>query len=235
MSSSMTRSVTPGSVLARDLRLDGGVGRAQARSYGILLLLAGAALIATDATAGNPHHGHGGPAIEYAKVVDVQPLIRLVRTEVPVRECYETTAWRQVPVNGHGHGPAYASAPPSRAGVIGGTIAGGVIGGLIGDRFGGGEGRDAMRLLGTLVGATVGHETAVRRAGWQQAAAAPPPAWQSEPYPVTECTTRYEHRSQEVTDGYRVTYRYKGRDYVTHTPEHPGSRIPVEVDVRPAW
>lgn len=165
-----------------------------------------------------PARHDGGSTVVYARVSSVQPIIEQVRTEVPVRECVETMAYAP---------PAYGSARPRSA--VGGTIAGGVIGGVIGDRFGGGEGRDAMRLLGALVGAAIGHDAASRR----QAAYYPQAV--SQPYPVTECTTRYETRIEERTRGYRVAYIYEGREYYTDTPNPPGERIPVEVSVRPAF
>lgn len=186
---------------------------------GTLLLTAGAA------SADHRSHGrsysepYGNSAtIVYARVTDVQPLIEQVRTQVPVRECYETTAYAP---------PAYG--PPRPGNAVGGTIAGGVVGGVIGDRFGRGEGRDAMRLFGALVGAAIGHDVATR----QQAAYYPQAASQS--YPVTECTTRYETRVEERTRGYQVAYVYEGREYFTETASPPGDRIPIEVLVRPAF
>jgi uncharacterized protein YcfJ len=154
--------------------------------------------------------------IVYARVTDVRPLYETVRTEEPVRECHESTAYDQ---------PA-----PHRAGMgtVGSTIAGGVIGGVIGDRFGGGEGRDAMRLFGALVGAAIGHDAAARRQAY------PAPAYERG-YPVTECMTRYEPRFEERTVGYEVTYRYEGRDYRTRMDSPPGDRLPIEVSVRPAY
>ena len=158
--------------------------------------------------------------IVYARVTDVRPLIERVQTQVPVRECYQATAYAP-PAYGSGYGPAR----PGNG--VGGTIVGGVVGGAIGDRFGRGEGRDAMRLLGVLVGAAIGHDAATRRQ------AAYYPQQRSEAYPVEECTTRYESRIEERTRGYEVAYVYEGREYYTETASPPGDRIPIEVSVRP--
>ncbi len=159
-----------------------------------------------------------GATIVYARVTDVRPLVEEVHVQVPVRECYASTAYAP---------PAYGPARPGSA--VGGTIAGGVVGGVIGDRFGGGEGRDAMRLLGALVGAAIGHDVATRR----QAAYYPQQGRQA--YPVEECTTRYESRIEERTRGYQVAYVFDGREYYTETAAPPGERIPIEVSVRPAF
>ncbi|TFG83184.1 MAG: glycine zipper 2TM domain-containing protein [Chromatiales bacterium] len=191
-----------------------------------LLAIAATALVVSG-TANASHRGQGryqqarydsGPTVVYAQVSSVQPLIEQVHIQVPVRECYETTAYAP---------PAYGSTRPRST--VGGTIVGGVIGGVIGDQFGGGEGRGAMRLLGALVGAAVGHDAASRR----QAAYYPQPA--AQPYPVTECTTHYESRVEERTRGYRVAYIYDGREYYTEMASPPGDRIPIEVAVRPAY
>ncbi|MDH4022379.1 MAG: glycine zipper 2TM domain-containing protein [Gammaproteobacteria bacterium] len=197
-----------------------------AKASAQLLVLAGTLLVVAG-TADASHRGQGryqsaryisGSTIVYAEVSSVQPLIEQIHTQVPVRECQESTAYAP---------PAYGSPRPRSA--VGGTIVGGVIGGVIGDQFGGGEGRDAMRLFGALVGAAMGHEAASRR----QAAYYPQPA--AEPYPVTNCTTHYETRVEERTRGYRVAYVYDGREYYTEMANHPGDRIPIEVSVRPAY
>lgn len=191
--------------------------RPAARSMGILgpAILAAGLLAAGSAEAGKGRHhappfraGHAS-TVEYARVVHVRPLVEHVQVHVPVQECYETWA------SDGGHGRRSTVVP---------TIAGGVIGGVIGDRFGGGSGRDAMRMLGVLVGASIAHDAAGHRRS--RAASA---------YPVTECSTRHERRYEERVIGYDVTYRHRGREYVTRTDRHPGDRIPVSVDVRPAW
>jgi len=193
----------------------------------VQLLAIAVALLVVSGTADASHRGQGryqparyddGSAIVYAQVSSVEPLIEQVRTQVPVRECYETTAYAP---------PAYTSGAPRST--VGSTVVGGVIGGVIGDQFGRGEGRDAMRLFGALVGAAMGHEAATRR----QAAYYPQAA--SQPYPVTECTTRFETRVEERTSGYRVGYMYDGREYFTRMAGPPGDRIPIEVSVRPAF
>ena len=191
------------------------------------LLALGGVLLVVAGTASASHGGKGryqtarydsGSSIVYAEVSSVQPLIEQVQTQVPVRECYESTAYAP---------PAYGS--PGPRSTVGGTVVGGVIGGVIGDQFGRGEGRDAMRLFGALVGAAMGHEAASRR----QAAYYPQAA--AQPYPVSECTTRYETRIEERTRGYRVAYVYDGREYYTEMASPPGNRIPIEVSVRPAY
>ena len=51
---------------------------------------------------------------------------------------------------------------------------------------------------------------------------------------MERCETRYTTREEREPDGYRVTYRYAGREYTTRTEQHPGKRIRVRVEVTPA-
>ena len=100
------------------------------------------------------------------------------------------------------------------------------MGGVIGHQFGGGAGKSAATALGTIVGAAIGKDAAIRRAG----------GYQTTEYsrPVRRCETRYQSREEERIDGYRVIYTYNGQKYATQTPFDPGTRLRIRVDVRPA-
>ncbi|MEL7023770.1 MAG: glycine zipper 2TM domain-containing protein [Pseudomonadota bacterium] len=111
----------------------------------VLLILAASAglLLADSAGADRVREGYRGAdevRFDYAKVLDVKPLIRRVEVEVPVRECFD----REVVVE--------------RRPRVGRTIAGGIIGGVIGSQFGGGSGRDAATVVGTLIGAAAAND-----------------------------------------------------------------------------
>lgn len=145
---------------------------------------------------------------DYAKVVDVEPLMTRVRVSTPQREC-----WDETRVDDRG----------PRVGA-GGALLGAVIGGVIGHQIGSGRGRDAATAAGAVIGAGIGHRQAERNAG------NPPPR----EYTVQRCDTRYSDHWEERIDGYRVTYVYNGRRQVTQLPYKPGDRIRVRVDVSPA-
>jgi len=156
---------------------------------------------------------------DYAQVVDVDPIYREVRVSVPRRECrteiYDEPAR---PVYGPGERPA-----------AGAMILGGLIGAVVGHQFGQGRGRDAGTVAGAVVGAAVGHDAAQRRAVRDDADADLPPRTREQEV----CRTRYEERIDREVDGYRVTYRYNGRNYCTQMPYEPGDRIRVRVTVDP--
>jgi len=161
-------------------------------------------------------YDNGDGAYDYARVIDVQPLVTRVRVTTPQRECWDET---RVDNRGYGNSPL----PRSSAG---GAVLGGIVGAVLGHQIGHGQGRDAATAVGAVVGAAVGSQQAQRRAAY---ASAPP-----QQYTVQRCETRYRDEWQERTDGYRVTYVYNGRRQVTELPYRPGDRIRVRVDVSPA-
>jgi len=148
---------------------------------------------------------------EYARVVDVQPLMTRVRVSSPQREC-----WDETRVDSRGNGGPRTTA--------GGALLGAVIGGVIGHQVGSGRGRDAATAAGAVIGAGVGARQAERNGNY------PPPR----EYTVQRCDTRYSDHWEERIDGYKVTYVYNGRRGVTEMPYKPGDRIRVRVDVSPA-
>ena len=105
-------------------------------------------------------------------------------------------------------------------GVTGQTIAGGVIGAAIGRQFGGGSGRDLATMLGAMAGSVVANERAQRNLGYRDV-------------PVQRCEVVNDRDTEQVVDGYIVTYVYQGRRYTTRTATPPGDRIQLAVDVRP--
>jgi uncharacterized protein YcfJ len=189
----------------------------------VLTIVIAAALAAASAGAsaqdayGNGYDGRNegpGPRYDYARVVDVQPLMTRVRVSTPQRECWDET--RVEP-------PRYEPGPRS---VAGGTLLGAAIGAVIGHQIGSGRGNDAATVGGAIIGAGIGHQQARKRSGY-----VPPPPRE---YTVQRCETRYREEWQERVDGYRVTYVYHGQEQVTEMPYKPGDRIRVRVDVTPA-
>lgn len=143
---------------------------------------------------------------DYARVTDVTPIVRSYEVATPHEEC-----WRE-PVE---HRVERAS--PA------GAVIGGIIGGLVGSRFGRGDGRSAAIIGGTIAGAGIGQAV-----GRQDRGGA---------YTTSErrCRTETTYHTEQRTIGYRVHYRYHGRDYETRMDQAPGPRIKVRVSVEPAY
>lgn len=152
---------------------------------------------------------------DYARVVDVDPITREVRREVPVRECWdETRVVRERP------GPR---------GTAGGTILGGLIGAAVGNQIGRGDGRRAATVAGAIIGGAIGHDVAEQKR--EERGYGPP---REREYTEERCEVRYETEIDQRIEGYRVTYEYQGRTYQTRLPYDPGKEIRVRVDVAPA-
>ena len=141
-----------------------------------------------------------------AKVVDVKPIIEVVRVPTEHRDCWDEE------VRGYERGGGNGT----------GMLTGTIIGGVIGSQMGHGDGRRAATIAGTIIGAAVGHDVD------RQARA--------RPYNHTEhrCQVRTEYYEEERTRGYRVTYRYHGETFVTRMDHDPGPFVRVRVDVAPA-
>jgi uncharacterized protein YcfJ len=187
------------------------------------LLLTGQAAFATDH--GN-HYGRdrwqGPPPSDYAyaRVVDVDPIVRHVRVTVPKQECWTETRYEDVSYR--------ERTGPAPRGSAGSMILGGIIGAAIGNQIGHGDGRRAATVAGAVIGSAVGHDAADRRNGRTERVVT-----ESRPVEAERCETRYDEQFEDRIDGYRVTYEYNGIRQTTQLPYDPGDRIRVRVDVRP--
>ncbi|MES9831417.1 MAG: glycine zipper 2TM domain-containing protein [Candidatus Thiodiazotropha sp. LLP2] len=153
--------------------------------------------------------GHRDRYRDSAKVIDVEPVYHTVEISEPERHCWDEEVDYYQP-----GGKKFTS-----------TVLGGIIGGVVANSVsrGRGRGKDAATLAGTLLGGAIGHDLSNQRRGGH--------------YGTTyehRCETTHHTRYEEQLAGYDVTYRYKGRIFTTFTNEHPGDRIPIRVDVRPA-
>jgi uncharacterized protein YcfJ len=135
-------------------------------------LLLSAALIATASSA--------TAETVNARVTEVITNYTYISHPVEVEYCYDV----EVPVYGRVQG-----------GSTGDVLAGALIGGAIGNQFGGGSGKDAMTVLGAIVGADV-----AGRQGNRQAVV----GYRTE----VQCKYHTEYQDEQVVDGYIVYYRY---------------------------
>jgi uncharacterized protein YcfJ len=174
---------------------------------------------------GNKHASYDG-GYDYARVVDVDPIVRQIRVTTPRRECWMETRYEYEPR----YEPQRVAGP--HRGAAGSMILGGIIGAALGNQVGSGDGRRAATVAGALIGSAIGHDRADRRNAGQYYSDAGPR--EARPYEVERCDVRYEEDYEERIAGYRVTYLYNGREQTTRLPYDPGDRIRVRVNVRPA-
>lgn len=149
---------------------------------------------------------HAADFDDTARVVNVTP--QMEQYNQPQQECRTE----------------YVPAPqqqPQRG--VGGSIVGGVAGAVLGNQVGGGSGRTAATALGAITGAVVGDrmENNPNNGGY----------YNNAQQPIQRCRTidNWQTRS----NGYAVTYDYRGHTYTTVMPYDPGDRIRVRVSITP--
>ena len=140
------------------------------------------------------------PAVVSARVVHVEPLVRYVSVDRPREQC-----WDEI-----------VREPVRPFGVAGQTAAGSIIGAAIGRQFGSGNDRDALTVLGAVAGGAVAHRRAVVNQGYAARDVA-----------VQRCEVVHERVTEQVADGYLVTYRLEGQRYTMRTDRHPGEFVQI--------
>ena len=174
------------------------------------LIAIGAASLPVAAWSGGHRGASDGSFLIQAPVTHVQPLVRVVNVSTPQEVCWDEPVYRSA--------NNYRSTTP--------TVLGGIIGGVLGNQVTRSRSRRSQNLAtaaGALLGATLGRDHAHRN---QQSA---------QRYISTQrlCEIQHVTHQEERIDGYRVTYEYRGRHFVTETATHPGASIPVRVEVEP--
>jgi uncharacterized protein YcfJ len=176
---------------------------------------------ATAALADDDHRGRGrgkayghyrhAPAVLSARVVGVEPVVRYVTVDRPREQC-----WNEV-----------VREPVRPFGVVGQTAAGSIVGAAIGRQFGSGNDRDTLTVLGAVAGGAVAHRRAVVNQSYA-----------SRDVTVQRCEVVHDRVTEQIVDGYFVTYRLEGQRYTMRTDRHPGDWVQVAaqpVGYRQAW
>jgi uncharacterized protein YcfJ len=141
---------------------------------------------------------------DFGRVVRVQPRIEQVRT--PRQECRTDYVQAQVPQQ------------RSQAG----TVIGGIAGALLGSQVGGGNGKVAAAAAGAIAGGMIGDNVDNNGRAYGP---------QVQEQAVQRCRT--VDSVQERTNGYDVTYDYRGHTYQTVMNRDPGNRVRLRVSVEP--
>jgi len=158
-------------------------------------LVAGAAVAAgAGAIAGYKHFA----APDYARVVDVKPVEKTIRT--PRQECHDETVTQQAPVKDRKQ--------------ITGSVVGAVIGGVVGHQIGDGDGKKIATAAGAAAGGYAGNRVQKR-------------VQDGRTVTTTEqrCMTVYDTHVERR--GYDVRYRIGNQENTVRMDHDPGDRIPL--------
>ncbi len=154
-------------------------------------------------------HSHNEDLIEYARVVKVRPLTRIVRVSTPKTECWQEKVLLQ--------DRSSSSAT--------GAILGGIIGAAVGNELGHYKSNKKVgAVAGALLGSSIGNDLSKQnrsisnttRYGYEE-----------------RCRSFDTYHEEERIDGYLVEYQYRGHKYTTRTDTDPGDKIKVRVSVSP--
>lgn len=173
-------------------------------------MLAGTALVAalfsSTALAAN---GYGSESyVINAPVVDVNPMIEIVEVSTPSEICWNERVEHYVDDGPRG---------PKTS-----TIVGTVLGAAIGNNIAKGSDRKSARVAGALVGGAIGRDIGHRNAHKRKVVSN-----------ERRCEIEHVTHEEERISGYRVTYQYNGRTFVTRTETDPGDTLRLRVSVAP--
>ena len=150
-------------------------------------------------------------AASFAQAVDFEDTAKVVnvapqyeRVNQPRQECHTE----------------YVNVQNQQRNSAGGGIVGGLVGGLLGSQVGGGNGKTAATAVGAITGAIVGDRMDNQGnvvTNTQQ--------------PVNAC--RMVDNWQQRTNGYLVTYEYRGITQSAVLPYDPGQSLRLRVSLAP--
>ena len=135
----------------------------------------------------------------FADVVAVKDVVETVVT--PREQCQDVQVQQRAAVKDENR--------------IAGSVVGGLAGGLLGSQLGGGQGKTLATVAGAAAGGYAGNQV---QKNMQD----------------KDVVTKTERRCKTVNDksqkvvGYKVTYRFDGKDGVVQTSFKPGKTLPVK-------
>lgn len=200
------------------------------------LLLAGViGAVALPATAKKyrDYSAHSNASYDYAKVVEVNPLVETYQVNNPIEKCWDE---RRPVHNSHYSDRSYSNSkrPTSRTPEIFGAIIGAAVANQIGKR-GGGKARDVATVAGAVLGGSIGrdikHKNQHSRDRYEgdRHSRYEPTRYET----VQQCELQDNYTTQQQVVAYDVAYKYRGKVFYTEMDQHPGNKIRVKVTVDP--
>ena len=170
-----------------------------------------ALVLSSTAFADHKRHSHKSKNhVSYAKVIHVKPIYKKVRISYPKQLCWHENVNKPVKRR------VSHSSPEA-------VVIAGVIGGVIGHELGKNNNPELATVAGAIIGSTLVHNANTQY-------------YRTGEYRIEQrrhCRVENRYRTERQLMGYRVKYRYKGEVFTTRMRQHPGKRIPVNVEVSP--
>lgn len=186
------------------------------------------ALVAVPVSAQHNYADDQGHLYDFAKVVNVTPVIETYQVNDPIEQCwdervpvYQSTAGRGDIRRGHS----------SKTPEILGAIIGGVIANQVGKR-GGGKARDVATVAGAVLGGSIGHD--IKRNNREARYGGRSNRHQPVAYEtVQRCEITERLIDKQHVVAYDVAYKYRGSVFHTQMDQRPGDKIKLKVTVNP--
>ena len=182
------------------------------------LIIAGVVAGVSLPVAANKYQENHNSVYDYAKVVDVQPLIETYKVNQPVEQCWDERVQRNRYDDRGRYSRSNSNTP---------SILGAIIGGAIGNRFGHGDGRKIATVAGAVLGSSIGRD--VKNSKRNQNHHNANIAYDT----VQRCEFRDSYVTKEQVVGYDVTYKYRGNVFHTKMAQQPHDKIKVMITVNP--
>ena len=165
---------------------------------------------------------------DYARVVDVTPIVETYRVNNPVEKCWN----ERVSVRDN-HYPNRRYKNKTRTPEIVGALIGAAVGNQLGKK-GGGKARDVATVAGAVLGGSIGrdvkHQNQARR---DYHHSRHHNRHQTRYETVERCEVHDAYTTKEEVVAYDVAYKYRGNVFHTQMNQHPGDKIKVKVTVDP--
>lgn len=166
-------------------------------------------------------------AYDYAKVVNVNPVVETYQVNNPIEKCWDER--RPVQESGYSQRRHKTRTPE-----ILGAIIGAAVGNQLGKR-GGGKARDVATVAGAVLGGSVARDVKKnnqRRRDYYEDGRRGRYS-QTRYETVQQCEVQDSYTTREEIVGYDVAYKYRGNVFNTQMSQHPGDKIKVKVTVDP--
>lgn len=119
--------------------------------------------------------------------------------------------------------PAPQTQPVQQERGMAGSIIGGIIGGLAGHQVGGGSGQTVATIAGAVGGGLIGDHIQNDK---------PKNIVEANPASGMVAQTTCHQSTEQVPNGFDVSYSYAGKVHITHLSYAPGKTITVDVQAR---
>ena len=194
--------------------------KAKFKKTKIALIATGLVALASAPVTAGKYRSYDNQTIDYAKVVNVEPIYETYQVNNPIEHCYD----ERVPVDERRRYSSHDSKTPE--------IIGGIIGGAIGNRIGkkgGGKARDVATVVGAVLGGSVARDMKHKNRRYHDVYDDRYVTYET----VQRCEVRDSYSTEKQLVGYDVSYKYRGNVFHTQMDERPGDRIRVKVSVDP--